>query len=139
MASKSKEKVSAANPLQQHWKETSLEAESRQAANFTEVEDKLGKRFSKSEMSYIDKATSLLGDKNPFKKKAKAGEHEVWLLDNTAYRPVNQSTGKLEPWQAEFVAAYFIKGRKDITTSVSNIADMIGLDGDIGKDPETAK
>jgi hypothetical protein len=81
-----------------------------------------------------------LGSKNPFGKKAKPGEHEVWLLDNTAYRPINKNTGQLEPWHAEFVAAYFVQGREDITSAVSNIADMVGLDKDgVGSHPEARK
>lgn len=35
-----------------------MEAESRKAANFPEVEQSLLKKFASSEMSYIDKATS---------------------------------------------------------------------------------
>lgn len=72
-------------------------------------------------------------------KKATAEDYDLWLLDNTAFRPVNEDTYKLDPWQAEFVAAYFHKGRKDLTKAVSNIVDTIGLDGDVGSDPEVLK
>ena len=64
---------------------------------------------------------------------------DVWLFDNTAYRPTNEKTGELEPWQAEFVAAFFHKGRKDITKAVADLADTIGLDKDVGKNPTAAK
>ena len=53
-------------------------------------------------------------------------------MDNTAYRP---GSGAGEPWQAEFVACFFHKGRKDVTKFVSQIADAIGLDGEGGLDP----
>lgn len=75
----------------------------------------------------------LLGPKNPFGKKAKADEHEIWLLNNTAHKSANPRTGGPE-WEAEFVACYFYKGRKDITDFVSHIADAIGLDGTAGTD-----
>jgi hypothetical protein len=79
-------------------------------------------------------SAGLLGSKNPFSKKAKPGEHEIWLLNNTAYRPQNEPTGKHEQWQAEFVACFFTKGRKDISDAVSKIADQVGLDGKLGTD-----
>ena len=63
----------------------------------------------------------------------------MWLLNNTAYKPINDNTGKQEPWQAEFVACYFQKGRKDITSTVSKIADQIGLDGKVGSEAEIRK
>lgn len=84
-------------------------------------------------------STGLLGSRNPFSKKAKPGEHEVWLLNNTAYRPINGPTGKAEQWQAEFVACFFAKGRQDISEAVSNIADKIGVDGKVGADPAVRK
>lgn len=61
------------------------------------------------------------------------------LFDNTAYRRINERTGKLEPWQAEFVAAYYMKGRKDLTATATKIADIIGLDGKPGAHPEVHK
>ena len=40
------------------WTESTMEAESRQAANFADIEGKLIKRWSKSDTNMIDKATS---------------------------------------------------------------------------------
>jgi len=116
-------------------KETQFEAESRKVANFPDVEESLTKRFAKTEMTYLDKITSLLGARNPFKKKANPQDNEVWLLNNTAHRPIDKSTGKPGPWQAEFVAAFFVNGRADINSAVADILDTIGLDGNIGEDP----
>jgi hypothetical protein len=112
-----------------------MEADARKEANFADVESSLSNIFSTSAMGYADKVTSLLGDKNPFKRKADPETNEVWLFDNTAYRPVGKN-GQLGPWQAEFVAAFFIKGRADINTAVSKLIDTIGLDGEIGGDPQ---
>lgn len=83
--------------------------------------------------------TGLLGTHNPFGKKANPKDHEVWVLNNTAYRPVKPGNDTLQPWEAEFVACFFRTGRKDITKTVSTIADLIGLDGQAGLDPETNK
>jgi Uncharacterized conserved protein (DUF2183) len=91
-------------------------------------------KFSPQPLTYY---AGLLGARNPFSKKAKPSEHEIWLLNNTAFRPVNGTNAG--PWQAEFVACFFQKGRKDITSTVSSIADMIGLDGSLGSDPEVRK
>ena len=82
---------------------------------------------------------ALFGTKNPFSKRARPEQNYVWLLDNTAFQPANTNTGRPEPWQAEFVACYFVKGRKSITSSVSKIADLIGLDGKAGSDAESYK
>lgn len=87
-------------------------------------------------MIKADIAIGFLGTKNPFSKEATAKDNAVWLLDNTAYRPKDAKTGELQPWQAEFVAAYFTLGRTDLNKAVSNIVDTIGLDGDLGKNPE---
>lgn len=116
-----------------------MEADARKEANFADVESSLSQAFSGTGMSYVDKFTSLLGSKNPFKKKANPDDNELWLLDNTAYRPVNKSNGQLGPWQAEFVAAFFMKGRADINSAVAKIVDTIGLDGDVGSSPEVRK
>ena len=87
-------------------------------------------------MPLIDKTTFFLGLNNPFVKKADPKDITVWLLDNVAYRPVHPYTHDPQPWQAEFVACYFYKGRKDTGKFVSSIADQIGLDGRIGADQE---
>lgn len=56
--------------------------------------------------------------------------HNVWILDNTAYRDDDQ-------WKAEFVACYFIKNSgKDVSHAVALIADHLGLSPD---DSETRK
>lgn len=121
------------------WKASAMEADARKAAKFPEVENSLGKRFADGGMGYVDRVTSLLGSRNPFSRKARPDTNEVWLFDNTAYRPVDKHTGQLGPWQAEFVAAFFIKGRADINSAVANIADTIGLDGSLGPDEEVRK
>ncbi|KAK5314829.1 hypothetical protein LTR20_002154 [Exophiala xenobiotica] len=132
---KSKGKSTQVDRADQSLHETPLEADSRKQANFAEVEAKLPKRFDRSEMGFIDKGTSVLGFKNPFGKKATAKENIVWILDNTAYRPVKPGKDTTQPWEAEFVACYFREGRKDLTKYVSNIADLLGIDGKAGADP----
>ncbi|OAP65405.1 hypothetical protein AYL99_01377 [Fonsecaea erecta] len=119
--------------------ESPLEAQSRKDADFESIEAKLPKRWSKTEMSFIDKGTSLLGSKNPFGKKADPKDNIVWLLDNIAYRPIKPGKESIQPWQAEFVACFFREGRKDLTKYVSSIADLVGLDGKAGVDDAARK
>ena len=90
-------------------------------------------------MPLLTVCTGLFGSKNPFSKRSTPEQNYVWLLDNTAFQPANANTGQLEPWQAEFVACHFIKGRQDITDTVSKIADLIGVDGKAGLNVEARK
>ncbi len=118
----------------QLYQETATERGFREAANFHGVENKLMERWSTSEIGLIDKMTGgLLGINNPFAKKADPEENRVWLLDNTAYRPVHPYPHEPQPWQAEFVACFFRNDRKDIAKFVSNIAEQIGLDDTDGE------
>ncbi|KAE8375069.1 hypothetical protein BDV26DRAFT_283741 [Aspergillus bertholletiae] len=66
-------------------------------------------------------------------------QHTVWLFDNTAYlRATRLAKGLKESWHAEVVACVFRKdSRKDISKIVAMIADLIGLDGEIGTERET--
>ncbi|KAE8349052.1 hypothetical protein BDV28DRAFT_160820 [Aspergillus coremiiformis] len=65
--------------------------------------------------------------------------HTVWLLDNTAYlRATPIAKGLKESWHAEVVSIVFQKdSRKDMSKIVAMIADLIGLDGEIGTERET--
>jgi Uncharacterized conserved protein (DUF2183) len=129
-------KSPAADHAQQKVQESSLEAASREAAGFDDIEKRLPKRWAVSEMGFLDRFTGHLGRRNPFYKPANPEKNSVLLLDNVAYRPVHPYPHDPQPWQAEFVAAYFDQGRKDVGDIVSTIADIIGLDGNIGVDEE---
>ncbi|KXG47105.1 protein of unknown function DUF2183 [Penicillium griseofulvum] len=82
--------------------------------------------------------SSFLGSRNPLAHPADPRKHTVWLLDNTAYQPVNEETGETQlRWHAEVVACIFEReGRRDVGNLVAAIADYIGLDGDVGGDDE---
>ncbi|KAL4900513.1 hypothetical protein BDW74DRAFT_170712 [Aspergillus multicolor] len=64
--------------------------------------------------------------------------HTVWLLDNTAYRhPASHVSGEPHSWRVEVVACVFRKNsRRDISNFVAAIADLIGLDGELGTEKE---
>lgn len=87
--------------------------------------------------------SSILGSKNPIVMPAEPQTHTVWLLDNTAYRPIPSSPKADEhpaqTWQTEVVACIFeTHGRKDVTKFVAAIADQLGIDGAVGgADEET--
>ncbi|KIY03138.1 uncharacterized protein Z520_01605 [Fonsecaea multimorphosa CBS 102226] len=123
----------------QNFNESPLEAQSRKDADFESIEAKLPKRWSRTEMFFIDKGTSFLGSKNPFGRKACPKDNIVWLLDNTAYKPIKPGDECEQPWQAEFVACFFREGRKDLTKYVCAIADLVGLDGKAGDDAAARK
>lgn len=55
---KSKGKSSGVDLLDQKINASPLEAQSRKEANFADIESKLPERFTKSDMSFIDKGTS---------------------------------------------------------------------------------
>ena len=131
-----KGKSPAADNAQQRVQESSLEAASRKAAGFEDIEKRLQPRWPISQMGFLDKFTGHLGRRNPFHKPAQPEKHRILLLDNVAYRPVHPYPHDPQPWQAEFVAAYFDQGRNDVGDVVSSIADTIGLDGNIGADQE---
>lgn len=125
--------------LHQDLQETSTEADARRAGNFGDVEGKLPQRWSSYEVGLIEEATALLGLSNPFSKTANPKDHKVWLLDSTAYRPIDSDYSDLQPWQAEYVTCFFHTGRKEIGEVVAKIAEQIGLDDKPGSDHEARK
>ena len=109
--------------------ETALDRETRTTGNFEKAENALPKQIgSRSNIPLMDNISSYLGASNPLAKKVDPNTEEVWLLDNTAYRPVHIYPHRPQPYQADFVAAYFKKNTgKDWSKAVANIADVIGL------------
>ncbi|KAJ5384802.1 hypothetical protein N7517_002713 [Penicillium concentricum] len=89
-------------------------------------------------LALINFFSSFLGPKNPLAHPADPRKHTVWLLNNTAYQPVNEETDEIQLcWHAEVVACIFeTEGRKDVGNLVAAIADYIGLDGELGGDDE---
>ena len=112
--------------------ETKAELNTRKAEGCPDVEAKLprhvGSRFN---IPLLDNLSSYFGKKNPFAREVDPGEDLVWLLDNTAYRPIRSGSTNPGPWEAEFVAAYFAKqSGKDVSAFVADIADKIGFGGE---------
>jgi hypothetical protein len=125
--------------LRQRLQETPVESEYRHSANFPTVENSLPRIWPSMDYPIFDRVTSYLGRSNPFTRSADPKLNTVWLLDNTAYRPVHPYPHKNQPFQAEFVACYFVKShRQDIGKYVASIADQIGLDGSLGPDQDAA-
>ncbi len=109
--------------------ETSGDRESRKAGNFLKAEDGLPKDIgSRFNIPMFDRLTSYLGSQNPLAKDVDPATEEVWLLDNTAYQPVHVYPHAPQPFQAQFVAAYFKKHTgTDVSKAVADIADKLGL------------
>ena len=120
----------AANPLHQSFLETEDERETRRAEGFSDVEEQLPKHIgSRFNIPFVDNISSLFGKKNVLAQEVDPENDIVWLLDNTAYRPVGEHVSGTQPWEAEFVAAYFTKDSgKDVSVWVAEIADRIGLE-----------
>ncbi|KAJ5960169.1 uncharacterized protein N7479_007319 [Penicillium vulpinum] len=95
----------------------------------------------KRSSAFISFFSSFLSPKNPLAHPADPRKHTVWLLDNTAYQPVNEETDEYQLcWHAEVVACIFeTEGRRDVGNLVAAIADYIGLDGEVGGDDEARR
>ncbi|MCJ1318647.1 hypothetical protein MMC15_003977 [Xylographa vitiligo] len=117
------------NLAQRKFQETEGEREARNAAGFPDFEDSLPKHIgSRFNIPFIDNITSFFGNKNVLAQEVDPQEDIVWLLDNTAYRPVLDTSEERPPWEAEFVAAYFTRDSgKDVSGWVAEIADSLGL------------
>ncbi|PLN81290.1 actin filament organization App1-like protein [Aspergillus taichungensis] len=76
--------------------------------------------------------------RSPSIQAADSRQHTVWLFDNTAYQSTMPKTiGKGHAWHVEVIACVFEKdSRKDISKLVATIADIIGLDGEVGTQRE---
>jgi hypothetical protein len=113
----------------QKLQETAGERDAREKAGFPQIEallkTKIGSRLN---IPLVGGLSSYLGQRNPFASAANSAADLVWLLDNTAYRPVHPYPHAEQPWQAEFVAAYFERNSgKDLSKWVAEIADAMGL------------
>ena len=117
--------------------ETLDDSRTREAEGFPDVEKDMPKNIgSRSNIPIVDNLSSYLGPRNPLAQEVNPATEVVWLLDNTAYRPVHHYPHRPQPWQAEFVAAYFEKDSgKDLSGWVADIANKLGL----GKDGENVQ
>ena len=124
----------AMDKTRQMMEETSGDRETRKQGDFHKVEKGLPKHIgSRLNIPMFDKVSSILGGHNPLAKNVDPKTEEVWLLDNTAYRPVHFYPHAPQPFQAQFVAAYFKKNTgADVSKAVAEIADKIGLGKDDG-------
>ena len=109
--------------------ESPADYETRRAEGFQEVEPDLpqhiGSRFN---IPFLDNVSSFLGEHNVLAQEVNPADDCVWLLDNTAYRPVQTGFTETGLWEVEFVAAYFAAhSGKDVSEWVAAIADRIGL------------
>lgn len=112
---------------------TRQDKETRSSGGFAGVEKDLPNRASEWSISLADRASSYLGTQNPMASRLDPKTEVVWLFDTTAYRPVHIYPHRPQPYQAEFIAAFFKKNTgKDVSKAVANIADKIGLGQDDG-------
>ena len=119
----------AMNKGRQVMEETQSERQTRSAGSFRNVEEALPKHIgSRWDIPFLDNMGSFLSTLNPLAKAVDPEKEEVWLLDNTAYRPVHVYPHQPQPFQARFTAAYFKRYTgKDWSKAVASIADTIGL------------
>ena len=121
--------------------EDAPERQTRKTGDFKGAESdmhcKLGSPF---DVPIVDNISSYLGKSNPLAREIDPKTEVVWLLDNTAYRPVHVYAHKEQPFQAEYVAAYFQKNTgKDTSEAVADIAEKLGLKGKGIKEEETER
>ncbi|PYH46140.1 uncharacterized protein BP01DRAFT_338500 [Aspergillus saccharolyticus JOP 1030-1] len=92
----------------------------------------------KRDSSMLQYLSSFLTKPSPTTQMANERQHTVWLFDNTAYQARISGSTQPNSWRAEIVACVFQKdSRKDLSKLVAMVADLIGLDGEIGTDKET--
>jgi phosphatidate phosphatase APP1 len=109
----------------QRYEETEDEKKFRQEAGFDAIEAKMPSFNYRRGVSFVDDLTSYLGKRNPFSHAVNTKDHSIWLLDNTA----SQSSGG--PWQAQVVAAYFLKNSgEDESKAVADLAALLDLADD---------
>ena len=115
--------------IRQVMEETHTERETRSAGDFPKFEGLLPAHIgSQWNIPLLDNMGSHLSTLNPLAKAVDPETEEVWLLDNTAYRPVHIYPHQPQPFQANFTAAYFKKYEgKDWSKAAAKIADVIGL------------
>ena len=113
---------------------TSRDRETRSEGDFAGVERKLPSVGSIWSIPLLDQASSYLGSANPVARDVDPKTDVVWLLDNTAYRPIHPYPHSPQPFQAEFMACFFKRTTgegKDVSKAVAEISQKIGLgDGD---------
>ncbi|KZF24699.1 hypothetical protein L228DRAFT_237601 [Xylona heveae TC161] len=113
--------------------ETPQERQTRKTGDFPKVEHELPAMPSRMQAPFLDSASSYLGSYNPFARPVTA-EDTVWLLDNTAYRPVSAINLRRQPFQAEFIVAYFRRNSgKWFSKFVADVAEKVRL-GEPGED-----
>lgn len=115
----------------QQMEETELDRETRVKGGFGETEKGLPIVKTLRGVPLLDRTFSYLtafGLRNPLAADVNPVTEIVWLIDNTAYRPVHIYPHKPQPWQAEFLVAYFKKNTgRDVSKIVADIAEKIGL------------
>lgn len=129
----------AIDKTRQQMEETAMERKSRTQSGFIGFEKSLPIVGTVAGIPLADRLSSYLtlaGLRNPLASNVDSAKETVWLFDNTAYRPVHVYAHKSQPWQAEFLVAYFKKNTgRDVSKIVANIAEKIGLGKD-GVDEE---
>ena len=107
----------------------------------TEIKKKLSNSSTLKDSGIMRSLTSLWGWRQPQVQSVNPRRNTVWLLDNTAYQPISPDTLRQQrSWHAEFTACIFERNEgSDVGKYVSVIADLIGLDGEVGADGEVRR
>ncbi|KAL8681081.1 MAG: hypothetical protein Q9186_002793 [Xanthomendoza sp. 1 TL-2023] len=117
--------------------ETRGDKKTRKTEKFPSIERTLPSLGSPLSIPWTQNISSYLGSNNPLAGPIDPATESVWLFDNTAYRPIHPYPHSLQPWQADFHAAFFKKGTgRDVSKSVADIADKIGLKEGSGEERE---
>ena len=118
----------AFSKLRQVYQQDAPERQTRKAGDFKKTESALPRIASPWNISFKDNLSSYLGASNPLAREVDPKKEAVWLLDNTAYRPIHVYPHRPQPFQAEYIAAYFVKETgRDISEAVADIAEKVGL------------
>lgn len=105
-----------------------------------DFDKKLRLPWSRRNASILYSATSLFGLWEPSSRYANSRRDIIWLLDNTAYQPITPNSRQHRSWQVEAIACIFERNDScEVGRFVSMVADLIGLDGEMGHDQEVRR
>ncbi|MCJ1230117.1 hypothetical protein MMC12_006788 [Toensbergia leucococca] len=128
---------------QQEHSEVEQELDIRARGEFPGTEVAANPPAPRASIPLLDDLSSYLGDHNPLAREVDPATDAVWLLDNTAYKPVHNTfhlnKAQQQPWQAEYIAAFFkMNSGEDLSKTVADLVDKMGLNQS-GEDTKEAE
>jgi phosphatidate phosphatase APP1 len=119
-----------AKGARQKMEESPEEKQMRSLSHFPDIEKTMPLLSCRRKASLVDNLSTILGKHNPLASPVNADKHNLWLMDNTAWK------GPGDEWVVEVVVAYFLKDSGDDKSEVvARLSEILGLaSGDKARD-----